>query len=140
MSSVLQSERPQRTSSLAALQSSAFRWYFSGQLISVSGTWMQSVAQQVVVYQLTNSELALGLVACAQGLPSLLLTPFAGVIVEQVPRRRILVMTQSLMMILAFILAALQFAGLTQVWHIVVLSLGLGVANALDAQARQAFV
>ena len=101
---------------------------------------MQSVAQQVVVYQLTNSELALGLVACAQGLPSLLLTPFAGVIVEQVPRRRILVMTQSLMMILAFILAALQFAGLTQVWHIVVLSLGLGVANALDAPARQAFV
>jgi len=101
---------------------------------------MQSVAQQVVVYDLTKSELALGLVACAQGLPSLLLTPFAGVIIERFPRRQILVMTQTIMMILAFILAALQFTGVLQVWHIVALSLGIGIANAVDAPARQAFV
>src|SRR5258708_22719503 len=140
MSSVVSSESVVHPSSLAALQSSAFRLYFAGQLVSVSGTWMQSVAQQVVVYDLTKSELALGLVACAQGLPSLLLTPFAGVIVERFSRRQILVVTQTIMMILAFILAALQFAGVTQVWHIVALSLGIGIANALDAPARQAFV
>src|ERR1700690_3303649 len=136
MSSTMQPGQVRRVSNLAAFQSPAFRWYFSGQLISVSGTWMQSVAQQVVVYQLTNSELALGLVACAQGLPSLVLTPFAGVIVERFSRRQILVATQATMMILAFILAALQFAGVTQVWHVIVLSLGIGIANALDAPAR----
>src|SRR5260370_27529092 len=123
MSSTTQPVENRRTGNLAAFQSPAFRWYFAGQLISVSGTWMQSVAQQVVVYDLTKSELALGLVACAQGLPSLLLTPFAGVIVERFSRRQILVVTQTIMMILAFILAALQFAGVTQVWHIVALSL-----------------
>ncbi len=70
----------------------------------------------------------------------MLLTPFAGVIVEHIPRRQILLITQTLMMVLAFILAVLQFAGITQVWHIMVLSLGVGIANALDAPARQAFV
>lgn len=140
MSGVAQSETAARTGSLAALQSPAFRLYFAGQLVSVSGTWMQSVAQQVVVYDLTKSELALGLVACAQGVPSLILTPFAGVIVERFSRRQILIGTQTAMMVLAFILAALQFTHVTQVWHIVALSLGIGVANALDAPARQAFV
>src|SRR5215468_4082343 len=110
MSSVVQSEPIRQPGSFAALQSSAFRLYFAGQLVSVSGTWMQSVAQQVVVYNLTKSETALGIVACAQGLPALFLTPFAGVIVERFPRRSILIATQSMMMILAFMLAALQFA------------------------------
>jgi MFS family permease len=127
-------------SSLAALKHPAYRLYFAGQLISVSGTWMQSVAQQIVVYNLTSSELALGLVACVQGLPTLVLMPIAGVIVERFARRKILVFTQSAMMILAFILAGLQFANVLQVWHIVVLSLALGMANALDAPARQSFV
>jgi len=129
-----------RSGNLAAFSSPAFRLYFAGQLVSVSGTWMQSVAQQVVVYNLTKSETALGVVACAQGLPALFLTPFAGVIVERFPRRSILIATQSAMMILAFILAALQFANVLQVWHIMALSLGLGIANALDAPARQSFV
>src|SRR5258708_16059827 len=123
MSSTTQPIENRRTSNLAAFQSPAFRWYFAGQLISVSGTWMQSVAQQVVVYDLTQSPLALGLVACAQGLPSLLLTPFAGVIVEHIPRRQILVLTQTLMMVLAFILPILHFSELTQACHIIVLSL-----------------
>ncbi len=127
-------------SSLAALRYPAFRYYFAGQLVSVSGTWMQAIAQQVVIYDLTKSELALGLVSCAQGLPALLLTPFAGVIVERFQRRKILIFTQTFMMALAFILAALQFANVLQVWHIVALSLGIGLANALDAPARQAFV
>ncbi len=139
-SGAVRSELISQESSLAALKHPAYRLYFGGQLISVSGTWMQSVAQQIVVYNLTNSELALGLVACVQGLPTLVLLPFGGVLVERFDRRKILVLTQTAMMILAFILAGLQFANVLQVWHIVVLSLGLGVANALDAPARQAFV
>ncbi len=140
MSTIARGETVRRTSSLAAFSSPAFRLYFAGQLVSVSGTWMQSVAQQVVVYNLTKSDIALGVVACAQGLPSLFLTPFAGVIVERFSRRNILIATQTAMMILAFILAVLQFANVLQVWHIMALSLGLGIANALDAPARQAFV
>jgi MFS family permease len=139
-SSAVRGELISHESSLAALKHPAFRLYFAGQLISVSGTWMQSVAQQIVVYNLTNSELALGVVACVQGLPTLFLMPFAGVIVERYDRRKLLVFTQTAMMILAFILAALQFANVLQVWHIVVLSFSFGVANALDAPARQAFV
>jgi MFS family permease len=139
-SSAVRSELTSQESSLAALKHSAYRLYFAGQLVSVSGTWMQSVAQQIVVYNLTNSELALGVVACVQGLPTLVLMPFAGVIVERFARRKILVFTQTVMMILAFVLAGLQFANALQVWHIVVLSAVLGMANALDAPARQTFV
>jgi MFS family permease len=129
-----------RTSTTAALGSSAFRLYFAGQLVSVSGTWMQTVAQQVVVYELTKSELALGTVALAQGLPALILTPFAGVIVESFPRRQILVFTQAVMMTLALILAVLQFTGTIQLWHLIMLSFGVGCMNALDAPARQSFI
>ncbi len=139
-SGAVRTDSAPKTSSLSALQSSAFRLYFAGQLVSVSGTWMQAVAQQVVVYDLTKSELALGLVACAQGIPALFLSPFAGVIVEQFSRRKIIIVTQSMMMLLAFILAALQFTHTLQVWHIVALSLGIGLANAVDAPARQSFV
>src|SRR5947207_5712175 len=109
MTSVTNPDAKRRTSTMAAMQSSAFRLYFAGQLVSVSGTWMQAIAQQVVIYDLTKSELALGLFACAQGVPALILTPFAGIVVERFPRRQILVGTQSAMMLLAFIFAALQF-------------------------------
>lgn len=130
----------ERSNSLSAFIHPAFRLYFLGQLVSVSGTWMQSVAQQIVVYQLTGSDLALGLVACAQGLPALFLTPLGGVIVERVSRRKVLICTQSAMMILAFIMALLQFTNSLQIWHIAALSIGLGVAQAIDAPARQTFV
>lgn len=131
---------PRPRGTFSALHHSAFRWYFSGQLVSLSGTWMQSVAQQIVVYNLTGSQLALGLVACAQGLPALILTPFAGVLVERLPRRRILLGTQITLMLLALSMALLMFAGTLQLWHIIVLSLGIGVANALDAPARLSFL
>ncbi|MHB8626206.1 MAG: MFS transporter [Aggregatilineales bacterium] len=124
----------------AALRYYNFRLYFGGQLVSTSGTWMQTVAQSALVFDLTQSALWLGIVACAAGLPSLLLSPFAGVIVERVPRRRILVFTQSAQMILAFALSALVLTQVVQVWHIVVLALLLGMTNAIDAPARQAFV
>jgi MFS family permease len=129
-----------KTSTFAALHHAAFRWFFFGQLISVSGTWMQSVALQIVVYAMTGSKTALGAAALAQGIPSLILTPFAGVIVEQVPRRRLLILTQSSMMFLAFLLAGLYITGALEVWHILAISLGVGIATALDAPSRLSFL
>jgi MFS family permease len=139
VSAELVQELPPKSRTFSALRHSAFRLFFFGQLVSVTGTWMQIIAQQIVVYNITGSKSDLGLVACVQGLPVLLLMPFAGVFVERVARRKILVGTQTLMMILAFIMAALNFAGVMQLWHIVLLSFGLGIANALDAPARLSF-
>ncbi|MFQ3536780.1 MAG: MFS transporter [Aggregatilineales bacterium] len=129
-----------KTSTFAALHHAAFRWFFFGQLVSVSGTWMQSVALQIVVYAMTGSKTALGAAALAQGLPSLILTPFAGVIVERMPRRRLLILTQSSMMLLAFLLAGLYMANALEVWHILAISLGVGIATALDAPSRLSFL
>jgi MFS family permease len=101
---------------------------------------MQTVAQGWLVFNLTQSELWLGVVACASGLPSLVLSPFAGVLVDRIPRRQILLVSQTVQMILAFILAWLAFANVVQVWHIVVLAFLLGVTNAIDAPSRQAII
>src|SRR5579859_3682164 len=129
-----------RRSMLSALRHRNFQLYFGGQLVSTSGTWMQTVAQSFLVFELTQSELWLGVVACAAGLPALVLSPFAGVIVERSARRRLLIFTQSAQMILAFILSVLTFTNTVQVWHVVVLALLLGVVNSIDAPARQSFV
>jgi MFS family permease len=82
----------------------------------------------------------LGIVGFASAIPSLLVTPWGGVVVDRMPKRRLLLLTQSGAMLLAFILAALSFSGIVQAWHIVVLAAGLGLVNAFDAPARQAFV
>jgi MFS family permease len=124
------------TGTFSALHNRDFRIYFAGQLASTSGTWMQSIAQGWLVYQLTHSELWLGIVACATGLPLLLLTPAAGVLVERVPRRHMMIVTQIMQMILAFVLAALTATHTVQIWHIVVLALLLGITNAGDSPAR----
>jgi MFS family permease len=129
-----------RPSTLSALRNPNFRLYFAGQMISNSGTWMQNIAQSYLVFQITKSELWLGIVACAAGLPVVLMSPIGGVIVERVPRQTILKFTQFTQMILAFILAALTFSSTVQVWQIMVLALMLGVTNALDVPARQAIV
>ncbi len=129
-----------QTHTLAALRYPNFRLYFVGQLISLSGSWMQTIAQGWLVFQLTREELWLGVVACAAGVPSLLLSPFAGVIVDRVPRRRLLLITQTAQMILAFILAVLTFTGTVQVAHIVVLAFLVGVTNAMDAPSRQTII
>ncbi|QPC81978.1 MFS transporter [Phototrophicus methaneseepsis] len=128
------------SSMFSALRHSNFRWYFGGQFISISGSWMQTLAEGWLVFQLTHSELALGLVACAGGIPSLFLSPFAGVIVDRFSRRNILIFTQTIQMILAFILSALVFAETVQVWHVVILAFVLGLTKCLDAPARQAFI
>ncbi len=124
----------------AALQYPNYRLWFMGQLVSLVGTWMQTTAQGFLVFELTRSPAYLGYVGFAAGAPSLLLMLFGGVIADRLPRRNLLVVTQSTMMVLAFILAALTFTKLVQPWHIVLLALALGTANAFDAPAGQAFV
>jgi MFS family permease len=124
---------------------SSFRHYnyqlwFSGQMISVIGTWMQSIAQGWLVYQISHSEFALGMVGFASAIPVLLVSPWSGVITDIVPKRKLLVFTQVAAMLLAFMLAALTFSNTVQVWHIMVMAAMLGVVNAFDAPARQAFV
>ena len=98
-----------------SLQHRNFQLYFAGQLISVAGTWMQIVAQAWLVYELSHSELMLGLVGFAAAIPSLLISPWGGVVVDRVNKRNLLVITQASSMVLAFILAALTFAGTSTV-------------------------
>ena len=124
----------------SAMRHPNFRLYVFGQLISGIGTWMQIIAQGWLVYQLSKSELALGVVGFAAALPALLITPWGGVVVDRVPLRKLMVITQSVSMLLALVLSALTFAGVVQVWHVVLLAVGLGVVNAFDGPARQAFV
>jgi MFS family permease len=116
-----------------------YRLWFAGQLVSLFGTWMQITAQGFLVYELTGSPAYLGYVGFAAGMPSWLFTLYGGVVADRIPRRRLLIITQSAMMLLAFTLAYLTFSGLVQPWHIIVLAFLLGVANAFDAPARQAF-
>ena len=123
-----------------ALRYRNYRLWFIGQLASLIGTWMQTTAQAFLVFQLTNSPAYLGLVGFASGVPSLIFMMYGGVIADRMPRRNLLIVTQSSMMVLAFILAALTFTGWVQPWHIIVLSLLLGTANAFDTPARQSFV
>ncbi|HSQ16128.1 MAG TPA: MFS transporter, partial [Anaerolineales bacterium] len=124
----------------ASLRYPNYRLWFIGQLVSMSGTWMQSAAQGFLVYELTQSPAFLGYVSAANGLPSWLFTLYAGAIADRVPRRTLIVITQSVMMLLAFVLALLTFTGLVQPWHIIVLAFLLGICNAFDAPARQAFL
>ncbi len=124
----------------AALKYRNYRLWFIGQLSSLVGTWMQTAAQGFLVFQLTNSPTYLGVVGFVSGIPSWIFMLYAGVVADRISRQTLLVITQTSMMILAFILAALTFAGWVQPWHIVVLAFLLGVANAFDAPARQSFV
>jgi MFS family permease len=124
----------------AALKHPNYRLWFGGQLISLFGTWMQITAQSFLVFELTRSPAYLGYVSFAFGLPSWIFMLYGGVVADRIPRRTLLIIAQFCMMIMAFVLAAVTFAGIVQPWHIVVFVLGLGLANAFDAPARQAFV
>ncbi len=124
----------------AALKYRNYRLWFVGQLASLVGTWMQTTAQGFLIFQLTHSPAYLGYVAFASGIPTWVLMLYGGVIIDRMARRNLLVITQTSMMILAFILAGIIRAGLVQPWHILLLAFLLGVANAFDAPARQAFV
>ena len=123
-----------------ALQHRNYQLFFAGQLTSLTGTWMQSVAQSWLVYRLTGSAVLLGVVGFSSQIPVLLLAPVGGSIADHHNRRRMLIATQTASMLLAFILAALTLAERVQVWHVVVLAAMLGVVNAFDIPGRQAFV
>jgi MFS family permease len=125
---------------LPALQHRNYRLFFGGQGISLIGTWMQRIAMWWLVYRLTNSPFLLGVVGFTGQIPIFLLTPFAGVLADRMNRQRVLVITQTLAMMQAFILALLVLAGTIAVWHIISLSIFLGVIDAFDMPVRQSFM
>ncbi|OGV22823.1 MAG: MFS transporter [Ignavibacteria bacterium RIFOXYA2_FULL_37_17] len=124
----------------AALKHRNYRLWFFGQIISLFGSWMQMTAQGFFIFELTHSPAFLGYVGFANGIPTWLFMVYGGVMADRFSRRNIMMVTQTVMMLLAFILAALTFTNIVEPWHILLLTFGLGIANAFDAPARQAFV
>jgi MFS family permease len=129
-----------RSNTFRALRHRNFQLFFTGQLISLIGTWMQSVAQSWLVYRLPGSSALLGLVAFAGQIPIFLLSPIAGYAADRVSRHRLVIATQSTSMALALALAALTLTNRIRIWELFVLSALLGVANAFDIPARQSFL
>jgi len=128
------SERP------SALYFRDFRLFWFSQLISLSGTWMQSVAQGWLVYSLTKSPFYLGMVAAASTLPILLFTLIGGIAADRFRKRNLLILTQALSIIPALLLGILTASGATTVYQVIFLAFFLGAVNAFDMPARQAFV
>ena len=128
------------TTTFRALRHRNFRLFFSGQLVSLVGTWMQSVAQSWLIYRLTGSAALLGAVGFTSQIPVFIFASFGGIVADRYPRRTVLLVTQTTAMILAGILAALTLLEGVHVWQIFVLGAALGVVNAFDIPARQAFV
>ena len=127
------------TQVFASLKSYNFRLYFGGQCISLIGTWMQQIAMSWLVFRLTGSVLLLATVTFTAQIPILVATPYMSVFVDRFDRRKLLVLTQTLSMIQALLMAILTLTGFVQVWHIMVLSLLIGLLNALDNPTRQSF-
>ena len=117
-----------------------YRVYFMGQLVSISGTWMQTTAQGWLVLKITNSPAALGTVTLLQFLPVTLLTLFGGVLADRLPKRTVVICTQSVAAIQALVLGLLVVTNLVQLWEIYALALLLGTVNAFDNPTRQALV
>ena len=132
--------RPSFNAAFTSLQHRNYRLWFTGQLSSLIGTWMQTTAIGFLVFQLTHSTAYLGYVGFAAGVPTLLLTLLGGVASDRMPRRTLLIITQNSMMALAFILSFLTFFHIVQAWHLLVIAFCNGIANAFDAPARQSFV
>lgn len=124
---------------LRALSHRNYKLWFIGQGISLIGSWMQTMAQQVLVYDLTGSAAALGVVALIGLIPLIPLALWGGSIADRFPKRTILIFTQVILMLEALILAILSWTGVVQVWHVYVLSFILGAVNAVDVPVRQAF-
>jgi MFS family permease len=131
---------PKWATTLRALRHRNFQLFFSGQLISLIGTWMQTVAQAWLVYRLTKSPLLLGSVGFASQFPVFLVAPLGGITADRVNRQRLIIATQTAALILAGILAWLTLTGRVHVWHIFALAALLGVVNAFDIPGRQSFL
>jgi len=117
-----------------------YRLFFGGQSISLIGTWMQRLAMPWLVYHITGSAFLLGVVSFAGQIPTFLLAPFAGVITDRFSRYKVLLITQIISLVQAFVLAILALTGAIELWHIVGLSILLGCVNAFDVPSRQSFV
>jgi len=126
--------------SLSSLRYRDFRLYSGGQIVSLIGTWMQIVAQNWLVLELTNSPLILGILSALQFLPILVLSVFGGVIADRMPKRQLLLLTQSASLVLALVLATLVQTGLVTIGSVLILAVLLGMVNAVDMPTRQAFV
>jgi MFS family permease len=127
-------------STFQALRHRNFRLWFAGQLTSLVGTWMQTIAQNWLVYQLTGSARDLGLVNFVGAIPLVPLTLYAGAIADRFEKRRVIFWCQASMMVLAFLLSFLCWTGAVRLWHVLLLAFLLGAAQAVDTPARQAFV
>src|SRR5690606_8546044 len=117
-----------------------YRLFISGQILSLTGTWIQRLAMMWLAYRLTGSEFVLGLVAFCEQIPILLLAPVAGVYADRWNKHRALLFIEGFGMLQALLLGVLTLLGMVNIWHIIVLSLGLGVVNAFEIPIRQAFV
>jgi MFS family permease len=117
-----------------------FRLYWTGSFVSNFGTWMQTVAQGYLVYELTGSTVMLGAVGFAQSIPFLFFALFGGVLADRFPRRRLMVVTQSALMVLAFLLAYLTLSGLVTVWQVLAIALANGIVNAFNVPVRQSII
>jgi MFS family permease len=126
-------------STFRALRHYNYRLWFFGQGISLIGTWMDSMAQQVLIYQLTGSAASLGMISFIALIPLLPLTIWGGSISDRFPKRTVLLFTQSALTIEAMVLAILCLTGVVQIWHVYLMALLLGATNAIDLPARQAF-
>lgn len=134
-----QKQQGRLSSTFRALRHRNFQLFFAGQFVSLTGTWMQSVAQSWLVYRLTGSVILLGLIGFCNQIPVFLLAPVGGAFADRHNRRTILMITQSCAMIFALLLAVLTLSGTVQVWHLFVIAACFGIANAFDIPTRQAF-
>lgn len=125
---------------LRALRHGNYRLYFVGQTISIIGTWVQQVALSWLIYRLTGSAVLLGVTALGAQAPQLFIGPFAGIWIDRYERRRLLLLLQICMLLQALVLAVLTYAGIIAPWHIVAMSVLLGLLNSFDAPLRQSLV
>ena len=131
---------PQFPRGLRALNHDEFRWFFSAQLIALTGGWMQTVAQSWLVLTLTNSPFKLGLIGTLQFAPVLFFSIFAGAVADRFAKRRILITTQAILGCQALALGALAWTGRAEYWHVCVLGTIVGFANAIDSPTRQSYI
>jgi MFS family permease len=128
------------TRTFASLRNRNFRIFFTAQIVSVTGTWMQSIAQMWLVLHLTGSGVALGITAALQFTPILLFGTWGGLLADRLDKRKVLMVTQSAAGVVALVLAGLTLGGIVQLWMVYVLALSLGMVNVFDNPARQSFV
>jgi len=122
-----------------ALRHRNFRLWFFGQGVSLIGTWMQTMAQQVLIYRLTDSAAALGIISFIGLIPLLPLALWGGSVADRAPKRTVLLITQTASLVQALLLAALTWTGAVQIWHVYAMAFLLGAVNAVDLPVRQAF-